>query len=148
MSLSIVSRNRNGFLRLFEPPRHFVKVGRKVLRGDPMPRFQDDPQHFAFAAPLSALRAAGEPDPLLNGSSLLRFMIGFCGEKLMPRRKDPTLKDEELSVIKGRRESIKEELDQLRDLLANKCLGANKPVESNSIRAISGGRPESNRRKF
>jgi hypothetical protein len=62
--------------------------------------------------------------------------------------KDPTLKDEELSVRKGRRESIKKELDQLRDLLANKYLGANKPVESKSIKTISGGRPESKRRKF
>jgi hypothetical protein len=37
MRFNIVSRNRDGFLRLLNRPRHFVKVGRQMPRGDPMP---------------------------------------------------------------------------------------------------------------
>jgi TfoX/Sxy family transcriptional regulator of competence genes len=62
--------------------------------------------------------------------------------------KNHTLKDMERSVIESALDSAKRELALRYDSVADKLLGTNKAAESDSIKAISGGRPESNRRKF
>lgn len=64
----------------------------------------------------------------------------------MKRQKDVTLKDERSVVIDARLASIRRERDALVETYGDGLLGNKK--KSNSIPAISGGRPESNRRKF
>ena len=66
----------------------------------------------------------------------------------MKRRKDRTLKDEGRAVIDSELESLKRALSARYESHADRLLGVSKPVESNSLPTISGGRPESNRRKF
>jgi hypothetical protein len=73
-------------------------------------------------------------------------MVGFRGEKLMKRPKDVTLKDQGNAVTKAKISSNKKEIDALAEEYGNRLLG--RKEESTSIPAISGGRPESNRRKF
>jgi len=66
----------------------------------------------------------------------------------MRRRKVPTLKDEGRPLIESTLQSLKRELAARYEAQADRLMGINKPVESNSLPTISGGRPESNRRKF
>ncbi len=66
----------------------------------------------------------------------------------MRPRKLPVLKDEERPLIENTLRSLKRELAALCDAQADRLLGDNKPHESNPLRTVSGGRPESNRRKF
>lgn len=66
----------------------------------------------------------------------------------MQRRKDPTLEDRVLELIDSRLEANKRELARAYDLLGDKLLDNKKRIKSTSIPTISGGRPESNRRKF
>jgi hypothetical protein len=68
--------------------------------------------------------------------------------KRMPLRKDPKLKDMERQLIEGRLDALRGELATAYDFLADRLLGTNKAAEPNSVKAIPGGRPESNRRKF
>ena len=65
----------------------------------------------------------------------------------MRPRKAPTLKDMERSLIERELDAAKRELALRYDSVADKLLGTTK-AESDSIKAISGGRPETNRRKF
>jgi hypothetical protein len=63
----------------------------------------------------------------------------------MKLKKRPALKDEERLVRTEKLASISKELDDAVELLENRLLG--KDV-SNSVKTISGGRPESKRSKF
>jgi hypothetical protein len=74
------------------------------------------------------------------------LMIGFAWKKPMKRRKDPTLKDERRAVYEAKLRSLREELHARDETAANRILG--KKEWSNSVQAVSGGRPESNRSKF
>jgi hypothetical protein len=66
----------------------------------------------------------------------------------MKRPKDRTLKDERRAVIDSELESLKKALSARYESQADRLLSVRKPVESNSLATVSGGRPESNRRKF
>ncbi len=65
----------------------------------------------------------------------------------MRPRRDATLKDMERWLIESELAAAKRELALRYDSLADKLLGTTEAAESDSIKAISGGRPESNRRK-
>jgi hypothetical protein len=62
--------------------------------------------------------------------------------------KDRTLKDRETLVINNRIHDLKKELSRRYESDADRLLGYGKPIDSDSPATISGGRPESNRRKF
>ena len=64
----------------------------------------------------------------------------------MKRRKISALKDERGAVYKSQIESNQRKIDAIVEKLERLVL--EKEKESDSISAISGGRPESNRRKF
>ena len=61
--------------------------------------------------------------------------------------KEQTLKDRERQVIDNRIHSLRNELSRRYERDADKLLGYRKPVEV-PLPTVSGGRPESNRRKF
>jgi hypothetical protein len=65
----------------------------------------------------------------------------------MKKRINQELKDECRSVIKDQLESLKKELSERIERGADRLVGKMKDW-SVSVPAISGGRPESNRRKF
>jgi hypothetical protein len=65
----------------------------------------------------------------------------------MKRAKIQTLRDEQRTVNAARQEEIRIALDAAVEEYGNRMLGKKKQ-ESDSIKALSGGRPESNRRKF
>ena len=64
----------------------------------------------------------------------------------MTRRKVEELKDKERLVIQQSISSNKKKIDALVEAYGNKLLG--RQNDSTSVAAFSGGRPESNRRKF
>jgi hypothetical protein len=73
-------------------------------------------------------------------------MIGFRGEKLMKQRKVQPLKDEGKAVVNATIDSYQGVIDRMIKRSGDRMLGKEKL--STSIPAVSGGRPESNRRKF
>jgi hypothetical protein len=64
----------------------------------------------------------------------------------MKRQKTRALKDERSAVVKFQLAEARELLYAIDARAADRLLGKEKP--SNSVECISGGRPESNRRKF
>jgi hypothetical protein len=66
----------------------------------------------------------------------------------MRRRKDPTLEDREIPVLKSEIDSLKRKLSKRYEIQADRILGARKPLDLTSVPATSGGQFESNRRKF
>jgi hypothetical protein len=75
-------------------------------------------------------------------------MIGFFRGISMRRRQVLVLKDEEIPLLENTIQSLKRKLSALHESQADRLLGISKRDESNSFPAVSGGRPESNRRKF
>ena len=67
--------------------------------------------------------------------------------KSMKRQKDPTLKDESRVIIESELASARKELSDMIERNADRLIGKKKKW-SVSVPAISGGRPESNRKKF
>jgi hypothetical protein len=66
----------------------------------------------------------------------------------MTRRKRLPLEDRDRLVIENELQRLKGKLSDFHETRADKLLHADKDAESSSINALSGGRPESNRRKF
>jgi hypothetical protein len=75
-------------------------------------------------------------------------MIKSLRKFLMRRQKDPALKDLERAVMDGELQLLKLQLSALLESRADRVLGIRKKAESSSLPTVSGGRPESNRRKF
>jgi hypothetical protein len=71
-----------------------------------------------------------------------------AGEKLMKKRKEVPLKDEWTQVYNGELDALKNELSQRYETMSDKILKKKRKEFSTSVPAMSGGRPESNRRKF
>jgi hypothetical protein len=69
-------------------------------------------------------------------------VIPFLTVKPKPRR---PLEDNAYRVYRDRKESISKQIDDAIEMLEKKFLAEQ---TSNSVNALSGGRPESNRRKF
>ena len=63
----------------------------------------------------------------------------------MKPKKKPALKDEERMVLREKGTSITKLLDAAVEELENRLIGKGR---SSSVKALSGGRPESNRSKF
>jgi hypothetical protein len=67
------------------------------------------------------------------------------GEDLMRSRTNSLLKDEEKWIRLEGCDSILQKLDELIEAYEKRLLGED---SSSSVKTVSGGRPESNRRKF